>query len=84
MSRDESWRHTGPRSVSACKPKWETWWTVFTYLQHSQHRVQLVLSQRYVGGDFSQHVDGLQSHFLDFVVEHVDQEVQTLFGEAGR
>ena len=42
------------------------------YLQHGQDGVQLVLSQRDVGGDFSQHVDGLQPHFLNFVVEHIN------------
>lgn len=54
------------------------------YLQHGQHRVQLVLPQRDVRRDFSQHVDGLQPHFLDLVVEHVDQEVEALLSEAGR
>lgn len=57
---------------------------MFVYLQHSQHCVQLVFSQCYMGRDFSQHVDGLKPHFLDLVIEHIDQEVQTLFGKAGR
>lgn len=58
--------------------------SLLLYLQHGQHRVQLVLSERDVGGDFSQHVDGLQPHFLDLIVEHVDQEVETFLGEARR
>lgn len=32
---------------------------VCVYLQHSQHSVQLILSECYMSRDFSQHVDGL-------------------------
>jgi len=90
MSRDESCRQTVTWSMLAwIMNKWE--YIIYSlesrsawdYLQHSQHGFQLVFSEGYVGGYFSQHVDGLQPHFLDLVVEHVDQEVQTLFGKAG-
>ena len=55
-----------------------------SYLQHGQHGVQLVFSQGDVGGDPPQHMDGLQTHLFDLVVEHVHQEVQALLSEAGR
>ena len=54
------------------------------YLEYTQHPVQLVFSEYDVPTDLRQTVNGIQSHFVNLIIKHVNEEILGECGKHGR